>query len=158
MKVQEELVLFLKEKNLKIATAESCTGGLLSQMITDVAGASAVFECGVCSYSNPIKMSLLGVKKETIDQYTEVSVQTAEEMAVGVKTLAGADLAVSTTGFAGPNGGTEENPIGTVCMGFALPNGTVTEKKNFNTNGNSGRDAIRRSCAEYCLKRIMELL
>ncbi len=156
MNVQENLVEVLREKNLKIATAESCTGGLLSEMITDVSGASNVFECGVCSYSNEIKISVLGVKKETIDKYTEVSTQTAEEMAEGVRKISNADIAVSTTGVAGPTGGTEENPVGTVCIGFATRSGVFSEKKNFNLDGCNDRGEIRRRCAEYCLKKAAE--
>ena len=156
MNVQENLVNILREKNLKIATAESCTGGLLSEMITDVSGASNVFECGVCSYSNEIKISVLGVKKETIDKYTEVSTQTSEEMAEGVRKIANADIAVSTTGVAGPTGGTEENPVGTVCIGFATRSGVFSEKKNFNLDGCNDRGEIRRRCSEYCLKKAAE--
>lgn len=158
MNVQENLVKVLREKNLKIASAESCTGGLISEMITDVSGASYVFECGVCSYSNDIKISVLGVKKETIDRYTEVSVQTAEEMAKGVLQISNADIAVSTTGVAGPTGGTEENPVGTVCIGFATRSGVFSEKKNFNSDSCNDRGVIRRRCAEYCLKRAAELV
>lgn len=156
MNVQENLVKVLSEKKLKIATAESCTGGLLSEMITDVSGASNVFECGICSYSNEIKIAVLGVKRETIDKYTEVSVQTAEEMAKGVLEISNADIGVSTTGVAGPTGGTEENPVGTVCIGFATRSGVFSEKKNFNSDGCSDRGEIRRRCAEYCLKKAAE--
>ncbi|MBQ3691922.1 MAG: CinA family protein [Clostridia bacterium] len=157
MNVQEKLVKTLIERNLKIATAESCTGGLLSEMITDVSGASRVFECGVCSYSNEIKISVLHVKKETIDKYTEVSVQTAEEMAKGVLEISGADIAVSTTGVAGPTGGTDENPVGTVCIGFASKSGVFSEKKNFNADSCNDRGEIRRRCAEYCLEKAEEI-
>ena len=157
MNVQENLVKVLSEKKLKIATAESCTGGLLSEMITDVSGASNVFECGICSYSNEIKIAVLGVKRETIDKYTEVSVQTAEEMAKGVLEISNADIGVSTTGVAGPTGGTEENPVGTVCIGFATRSGVFSEKKNFNSDGCGDRGEIRRRCAEYCLKKAAEL-
>ena len=152
MNIQEKLVKILSEKNIKIATAESCTGGLLSAMITDVSGASSVFECGICSYSNDIKMRVLGVSKKTIDTYTEVSCQTAEEMAVGVRQVSGADIAVSTTGYAGPGGGTDENPVGTVCIGYASKNGVSSEKKNFNADGCNDRNEIRLRCAKYCLE------
>ena len=157
MNVQENLVKVLSEKKLKIATAESCTGGLLSEMITDVSGASNVFECGICSYSNEIKIAVLGVKRETIDKYTEVSIQTAEEMAKGVLEISNADIGVSTTGVAGPTGGTEENPVGTVCIGFATRSGVFSEKKNFNSDGCSDRGEIRRRCAEYSHKKAAEL-
>lgn len=157
MEAQTKLVGILNDKKLKIATAESCTGGLLSEMITDVSGASNVFECGVCSYSNGIKISVLGVKKETIKKYTEVSVQTAEEMAKGVLKISGADIAVSTTGIAGPSGGTEENPVGTVYVGFATKSRVSSERKNFNQDGCNNRGEIRRRCAQYCLEKAIKL-
>ncbi len=155
MTVQERLVKILTEKKMKIASAESCTGGLISAMITDVSGASEVFECGVCSYSNEIKISVLGVRRETIEKYTEISSQTAEEMAGGVLKISGADIAVSTTGVAGPTGGTEENPVGTVFIGVASKNGVVSDKKNFNEDLCNDRDKIRRRCAEYCLEKVI---
>ena len=95
-------VELLKSKGMKISFAESCTGGLLSKLITDVSGASAVFECGVVSYSNRIKTGVLGVSGDTISQYTQVSEQAALEMAERVKLLANADIGVSTTGASGP--------------------------------------------------------
>ncbi len=156
MTIQEKTVELLTKKHLKAASAESCTGGLISAMITDVPGASSVFECGVCSYSNEIKISVLGVERETIEKYTELSFRTAEEMALGVLRLSGADIAVSTTGVAGPSGGTEENPVGTVFVGIASKRGVSSEKKNFNEDGCGDREKIRRRCAEYCLERICE--
>lgn len=149
MKIQEQLVTALLQKNKKIAFAESCTGGLLSAMLTDVSGASAVFECGVCSYSNRIKIEVLGVEEATIAEYTEVSIQTAQQMAEGVLKLSGADIAVSTTGIAGPTGGTEENPVGTVCIGLATKEKLFAIKKNFNEDACNNRDTIRKRCAEF---------
>lgn len=154
--VKERLVKLLAEKNMTIAAAESCTGGMIAQMITDVSGASAVFELGVCSYSNRIKIKVLGVPSEVINEYTEVSAQCAEEMAVGVMRLSGADIAVSTTGVAGPTGGTEENPVGTVYIALAADGAVVSEKKNFNEDGCNDRDTIRRRCAEYVLAKALE--
>lgn len=155
MTVQEKLVKVLCEKNIKVASAESCTGGMISSMITKVSGASGVFECGICSYSNEIKISVLGVQRSTIERYTELSSQTAEEMASGVLKISGADIAVSTTGVAGPTGGTEEVPVGTVFIGFATKNAVSSEKKNFNTDGCNDREKIRRRCAEYCLEKVL---
>lgn len=158
MKIEEKLVKELTSKNMKIASAESCTGGLISELITNVSGASYVFECGICSYSNEIKINVLGVQKTTIDEFTEVSAQCAEEMASCVKELSGADIAVSTTGVAGPTGGTEENPVGTVYVGFASKNGAFAERKNFNEDGCNDRNTIRSRCAEYCLEKALELI
>lgn len=97
-----EAVELLKSSGMKISFAESCTGGMLSKLITDVSGASSVFECGVISYSNRIKTDVLGVDVVTIKEYTQVSEQTALEMAERVKNLANADIGISTTGASGP--------------------------------------------------------
>ena len=158
MTAEQRLVLLLKEKNLKIATAESCTGGMISQRITDVSGASAVFECGVCSYSNEIKMKVLGVPKETINKHTELSLQTAEAMALGAAALSGADIAVSTTGVAGPTGGSEENPVGTVYVALAFRGNVISKKVNFNEDGKADRAEIRRRCTEYVLDMASEYI
>lgn len=111
------LVETLKEQKMKIATAESCTGGLVSQMITSIAGSSAVFDCGICSYSNNIKQDVLGITQETLQTYGAVSEQTAAEMAARIREIAAADIGVSITGIAGPDGGTPEKPVGTVYIG-----------------------------------------
>lgn len=154
--VQQELVKLLSEKGMTIACAESCTGGMIAEMITDVSGASAVFELGVCSYSNRIKINVLGVPREVIDEFTEVSYRCAEEMAIGVMRLSDADVTVSTTGVAGPTGGTDENPVGTVYIALAADGNVVSEKVNFNEDGCNDRDAIRRRCSEYVLQKALE--
>lgn len=115
--LQNALVEKLKEKKLTIATAESCTGGLVSKRITEIPGASAVFGCGVCAYANEIKKKVLGVSHETLEKYGAVSEQTALEMAKGVRRLSGADIGISTTGIAGPDGGTDKKPVGLVYVG-----------------------------------------
>ena len=114
--LQELVVRALIEKKQRAATAESCTGGLVSKRITEVSGASSVFECGVCSYANRIKNKLLGVNLHTLDTAGAVSKETAEQMAAGVMKLADADFGVATTGVAGPTGGTEEKPVGLVYI------------------------------------------
>ncbi len=116
--LQDMVVQKLREKNLRIATAESCTGGLLSGRITAVSGASEVFDCGVCSYANEIKHRVLGVSEQTLGTLGAVSAETAMQMAQGVRELANADIGVSTTGIAGPLGGTEEKPVGLVYAGI----------------------------------------
>ncbi len=115
-KVAFDVVKYLVESGSKISTAESLTGGLVSKCITDVAGSSAVFELGICSYSNRIKTKVLGVDPDVIDKYTEVSSQTAVQMCKGVLSLSDSDFAVSTTGIAGPTGGSKEKPVGTVYV------------------------------------------
>ncbi len=145
--IQTALVQKLKEKHLKIATAESLTGGLISKLITEVSGASEVLECGVCSYSNRIKHEILGVRTETLDTYTEYSLETAKEMAEGVRKLSGADIGISTTGIAGPSGGTAEKPIGTVYIGISTKNRTKSMEFHFGRGFKSERETIRELAA-----------
>ena len=112
--LQTAVVQLLKEKKLTVAVAESCTGGQVSAAITDITGASDVFGCGICAYSNDIKKKVLGVKAETLETFGAVSEETAREMAAGVRALSGADIGVSITGIAGPGGGSEDKPVGLV--------------------------------------------
>lgn len=118
------LVELLTQRSKTIATAESCTGGLISKLITDIPGASEVFNCGVCSYSNDIKEGVLGVSHETLEKYGAVSPETALQMAVGVRRLSGADIGISTTGVAGPSGGSVQKPVGLVYAGYADKRGS----------------------------------
>ncbi len=113
------LIKKLRERGLKISAAESCTGGLVSKLLTDVSGASDVFDCAVTTYSNEAKIKLLGVKPETLETHGAVSEQTAREMAEGVRALASSDIAVSVTGLAGPEGDGSGKPVGTVCIGIS---------------------------------------
>ncbi|RLF33311.1 MAG: damage-inducible protein CinA [Thermoplasmata archaeon] len=130
--MQEEIARFLLERKWWIATAESCTGGLLAHTLTNIPGSSAYFKGGVVSYSNEVKMKVLGVKRETLEQYGAVSEQTAREMAEGVKNLMEVDVAVATTGIAGPGGGTPEKPVGLVYIGLATPEGVEVKRFLFN--------------------------
>ena len=144
------LVKELTEKNLKIATAESCTGGLISKMITDVSGASAVFDCGVCSYANEIKEKVLGVRGEDLKAYGAVSEKVAMQMAEGVRKLSGADIGISTTGIAGPTGGSELKPVGTVYIGVSTISKNYVLLANLALDEvakNATRDKIRQSSA-----------
>lgn len=111
------LVKKLIDEKKTITFAESCTGGLLSKKITDVSGASACFECGFVTYSNDIKEKVLGVRHDTLLSHGAVSYETAYEMCEGAKRVAGADIAISVTGIAGPTGGTAEKPVGLVYVG-----------------------------------------
>lgn len=120
--IQQAVVEELLRKRMHIATAESCTAGYISKRITEIPGASEVFDCGVVSYSNEIKMKLLGVREETLRAYGAVSEQTALEMAEGVRKLSGADIGVSVTGVAGP-GGSEHKPAGCSYIGIADKDG-----------------------------------
>ena len=127
-RVAENLVELLKARGLVCATAESCTGGGVGSAITGVPGSSAVFAGGVISYSNEVKRDVLGVSAESLDKYGAVSPQVAAQMADGVRRLLKTDLAVSLTGIAGPDGGSDEKPVGLVWFGLSTPSGTRTEK------------------------------
>ncbi len=137
----------LIEKGLTIATAESCTGGLLSARLVNYPGISSVFMEGIISYSNQSKVRLLGVKPETLERYGAVSEEVAKEMAEGVRRIAGTDIGVSITGVAGPDGGTEAHPVGLAYIGICI-NG-VTKIKKINTSGSRSR--IRNRLANTAL-------
>ncbi len=132
----------LARKKLRIATAESCTGGMISMSITSVSGSSGVFDCGICSYANFIKSKLVGVKEETLATYGAVSDKTAMEMARGVRILSGADIGISTTGIAGPLGGTPYKPVGLVYIGVSTEMGLKAEKMLLG-EGDNDRKRIR---------------
>ena len=118
----------LIEKNISISCAESCTGGLFAGALTDIPGISAVFERGIVTYSNRAKMEELGVSSDTLERYGAVSPQTACEMAEGLKEKTGSDLCISVTGIAGPDGGTEEKPVGLVYIGISYEGRTEAVK------------------------------
>ena len=109
----------LREKNKKIASAESCTGGLLADRLTDVSGSSAYFLAGIVSYSNQAKVNLLGVSPEVLKRYGAVSALCAKQMAAGIRRVANTDIGISTTGISGPTGDTPWKPLGLVYIGYA---------------------------------------
>ena len=141
--LQTAAVTRLKEKGLHVATAESCTGGYVSKRLVDVDGVSEVFDCGVCSYSNDIKEKVLGVSHETLAAYGAVSEQTAREMAAGVRRLSGAEIGVSTTGIAGPGGGTPEKPVGLVYVAVDSDKYSEVLKLNIPSRSDDAREYIR---------------
>ncbi len=144
----------LIESGLSLATAESCTGGSISRGITAVPGASRWFVGGVVSYSNEIKMQILGVKKQTLEEYGAVSEQTALEMARGVRRITGADFSLAVTGIAGPDGGTEEKPVGTVWT--AVCSDKVEKAHLWRLGGD--RESIRDGASARALGTLFELL
>ena len=150
-KMVTSVVELLRRKGLTISSAESCTGGLLSELITSVPGASEVFEIGLCTYSVKMKNKMLGVPLEIIEEYGVVSCETARAMTEGLKKVSGADVCVSGTGIAGPCGGTPDVPVGTVCYGFDICGNIFTVKDNTaETIGieNITRDNVRHAAAE----------
>jgi nicotinamide-nucleotide amidase len=129
--MEEVVGALLREKNLTLGTAESCTGGLIGNLLTDVPGSSAYFRGGVVVYGNRAKSDLLGVLPETVETYGAVSNETVGEMASGVRERLMADIGVAVSGIAGPDGGSEEKPVGTVHIGLASKNETMTRGYRF---------------------------
>jgi nicotinamide-nucleotide amidase len=129
--LEEVIAGLLTGKKLTIAVAESCTGGLITNRLTDVAGSSNYLERGLVTYSNTAKISMLGVPAEVIEKHGAVSEETARLMAEGVRKLAGTDLGISSTGIAGPTGGSKEKPVGTVYLALADSKQTICRHYTF---------------------------
>lgn len=146
--LEEVCYALLKEKGLTVGTAESCTGGLIAKLITDLPGSSSLFQGGVVSYTNQVKAGVLGVPQELLDQYGAVSPQVAEAMARGAKQVLGCDIALSTTGVAGPDPDDRGNPIGLVYLGLAY--GDQCYVTEFHA-GKVARERIRRQSAQTAL-------
>ena len=127
----KKIAELLTQKQLTIATAESCTGGLLASTLTDISGSSTYFIQGVIAYSNQAKQNLLKVSQQTLSTHGAVSKQTAQEMAEGIRNNAQTTIGISTTGIAGPTGGTTTKPVGLVYIGLATPTQTITTKHHF---------------------------
>ncbi|MBO5286734.1 MAG: nicotinamide-nucleotide amidohydrolase family protein [Clostridia bacterium] len=149
------LVNLLKEKSLTLATSESCTGGLIAKSITDVSGCSSVYYGGVVSYDNSVKQNILGVKEKTLSLHGAVSAETAYEMALGVKKALNTSIGISTTGIAGPLGGSEEKPVGTVYIGIAYGDNLV-ETRRLNIGSSLSRDEIRHEATRIVLEWVSE--
>lgn len=153
--LQTAAVRLLTEKGLKVAVAESCTGGYLAKRITDVSGSSKVFECGICSYSNRIKHQLLGVSERTLEEYGAISEQTATEMASGVRKLSGADIGISVTGNAGPTAD-EGKEVGLVYIGVDSPKLTQVFTLHVNRRDQDARETIRYLASSHALSLILK--
>jgi len=138
--LQEVVGDLLVEHGQTLATAESCTGGLIGGKITDVAGSSRYYLGGVVAYSNQVKIAQLGVPQEIIETNGAVSAETAQAMAEGVRRLMGSDCGLSVTGIAGPDGGTDEKPVGTTFFGLATENGAITEMANLGSDRQMNRE------------------
>lgn len=151
----EELSLLLLGKNMRLVTAESCTGGMIAATMTDRAGSSALFERGFVTYSNESKIEELGVSSSTIETHGAVSEETASEMALGALKNSHADIAVSVTGIAGPGGGSDEKPVGLVFIGVALQNKTPSV---FRHVFEGDRAAIRQQTLEQSLNHLIDAL
>lgn len=157
MSIEKQTVELLKSKKLKLATAESCTGGLISKRITDVSGSSEVFEGGVVCYSNRFKENVLGVSPETLKKYGAVSRETAREMVKGVLSLTKADIAVAVTGIAGPSSDDTNKPVGLVYIAVSDGKSTIVKKLLNNFTGDV-RGQNRSISADTALEMIMEAI
>lgn len=156
--VTKSVVKYMIKSGLRLCTAESCTGGMISQAVTSVAGASEMFLGGVCTYTEQIKMKLLGVKKETLERFTVYSEQTASEMSLGALEMFGADAAVAVTGLAGPGGGTEEKPVGTVYVSARNRKREIVRRLNlYEEYENLDRRKIRMLTTVSALRMVLEL-
>ncbi|MBQ1867009.1 nicotinamide-nucleotide amidohydrolase family protein [Selenomonas sp.] len=152
--MEETAGRLLMDSQQTIACAESCTGGLLTSRLTDVPGSSAYVMGSVVSYTNPIKEQLVGVNPATIAAHTEVSAETAGEMAEGIRRVIGTDLGVGITGIAGPGGGTSERPVGLVYIAVAGSRGTRVCENHFHGE----RKEIKQQSAEKALQMIVTYL
>ena len=153
MQLSEQVGQALKARGAIVTTAESCTGGWVAKVITDIAGSSAWFERGFVTYSNEAKAQMIGVREETLAQHGAVSEPVVVEMAIGALKAARADYAVSISGIAGPDGGSEEKPVGTVWLGFASASGEgITRRECFSGD----REAVRRQATAYALQTLWQ--
>ena len=148
-----ELGAALKARGFMLTLAESCTGGMLSQAITSVAGSSAWFDRGFITYSNQAKIEMLDVSSHTLEIFGAVSEEIAREMVLGALKHSHAHIAASITGIAGPDGGSTQKPVGTVCFGFVLNKNSHTATQHFAGN----RETIRQKSVEYALKQLLAL-
>ena len=154
MQLEDKVVAKLLEKGYTVSTAESCTGGLLAGTILNVSGASGVYNEGYITYSNEAKERLVGVTHQTLEQYGAVRSQTAKEMAEGAAKAAQAEIGLSTTGIAGPSGGTPEKPVGLIYIGCHVNGETYVKECRFQGN----REENRNAAVEAVLELLYELL
>lgn len=155
-KLAEATVGDLAQTGKSLATAESCTGGWIAKTITDIAGSSAVFGYGVVCYSNGAKESILGVRNETIEAHGAVSERVVEEMAEGALHLSGASIAVAVSGIAGPDGGTEDKPVGTVWFAWAVRDGSKALTDTSCEHFSGDRELVRELTVAHSLQGVLE--
>ena len=153
--IAQELGTALKVRGFVLALAESCTGGMVAQAVTSIAGSSAWFDRGFVTYSNAAKIEMLGVSAQTLEKFGAVSEEVAKEMALGALKNSHAQIAGSITGIAGPDGGSAEKPVGTVCFAWASIN-TQTEAITIKFTGN--REEIRQQAAAALMAGLIERL
>lgn len=152
--IEREVGDALRKRGLTLATAESCTGGLVAHRITNVSGSSEYYEGGVTAYANEVKAEILHVARETLEEKGAVSVECAKEMASGVRTLLGTDIGISTTGIAGPTGGTPDKPVGLVYIALVTKDYLDCEKHIFHRD----RVGNKREAADAALEMLKKYL
>ena len=155
MKLEQKIYRVLTQKGYKVATAESCTGGLVAATIINVSGASQIIDMSFVTYSNQAKEELVYVKNETLKEFGAVSEQVAMQMAQGAKQHANANIGLATSGIAGPSGGTKTKPVGMVCFGICVNDKTYTYTHIFK---NISRTYIRKQAVKFVLKKLLEIL
>lgn len=156
MSKANDIITAYTKAGLMIATAESCTGGLIAGALTDIAGSSSVVDRGFVTYSNQAKMDMLGVSAETLEKHGAVSDQTAYEMALGAYKNSRADVTVAVTGIAGPGGGSDEKPVGLVYMGVASKDGVQTYKLLLGSD--KSREEIRQATVDRALNELLMVI
>jgi len=144
----------LKKQNLTVATAESCTGGLIAHTLTNISGSSDYFDRGIVSYSNKAKMNLLNVPENLLKKYGAVSEQVAKAMAEGVQKISNVDIGISTTGIAGPTGGTKEKPVGLVYIAISTLEDTVVKKFHFSGERLQNKESTCKAALDLLLERL----
>lgn len=154
LNIATQFVSFFQEKHLKISTAESCTGGLISGLITEISGASDILDQSFVTYANHAKEHLVAVSHQTLEQFGAVSFQTASEMAKGCRTASGSHYAISVTGIAGPSGGSNEKPVGLVYFGLSGPQGEQYDRVIFAGT----RAEVRQQTVLHALKWSLSLI
>ena len=150
----EKIIQKLTEQKQTVSFAESCTGGRIAAAFTAISGASAILDGSVVSYSNDIKHTWLGVEKEVLENFGAVSSQCVSQMLEGIKNLSGADYAIAVSGIAGPTGGTELKPVGTVYIGLQTP----FSQEIFHCNFSGSREAIQEQSTMFAIEKLGEIL
>ena len=155
-KLAAAVVNDMTEAGKAVSTAESCTGGWVAKALTDIPGSSAVFHYGVVSYSNGAKEHILGVQNATLEEHGSVSEPVVEEMAEGVLNLSGSDIAVAVSGIAGPDGGTQEKPVGTVWFAWAVRDGGKVRTETHRAHFEGDRELIRELTVAHALQGVLD--
>ena len=153
-----KIAKILIDKQLTVATTESCTGGLLSSAFTDVSGSSAFVNLNFVTYSNDAKHKILGVKLETLEKFGAVSEQTSEEMAAGLFRVTGADICISTTGIAGPTGGTKEKPVGLMYSTIFVPKSDFKKTYKIHLSADIPRIEMKKEFVNEVLKNLYNII